>query len=112
MKKLIVLGLILVSANCFSQSLMKKITNRLDFGLKAGANYSNFMNAEFKSDALTGYHAGGIVLFRITNRFFIQEEFLFSYQEAKINDGVFAGQDIKNYYVAIPILVKYRNSAP
>lgn len=110
MKKLIIAGLVLVSANCFSQSTMKNIFNRLDFGLKAGANYSNFTHADFKSDAMTGFHAGGIVTFRITNNFFIQEEFLLSYQGAKIKDGVFAGQDIKNYYVAVPILLKYRTN--
>ena len=96
MKKLIVLGLIFVSANCFSQSIFK----RLNFGLKAGVNYSNFTNADFKSDAMTGFHAGGIVTLRLTDNFFIQD--------AKIKDGVFAGQDIKNYYMSVPILLKYR----
>lgn len=110
MKKLIILGFILVSGNCFSQSFFKGIANRLDFGIKAGANYSNFTNADFKSDALTGFHAGGIVTFRMTDNLFIQEEFLFSYQGAKIKDGVFAGQDIKNYYISVPILLKYRTN--
>jgi hypothetical protein len=98
-----------VSTKGFSQSILK----RLEFGVKAGANYSNFTNASFATDPLVGFHAGATVAFKITDNFLIQEEFLFSAMGAKSKTGnnLFNGQDIKLYYASIPLLLKYRTNS-
>ncbi|HWZ04422.1 MAG TPA: porin family protein [Mucilaginibacter sp.] len=111
MKKLLLICLVLVSAKGFSQSLTKNILGRLEFGLTAGGNYSNFTNANFATDPLPGFHAGFTVAFKITNNFLVQEEFLYSEQGAKVKDGTLAGQDIKLSYAAVPILFKYRTNS-
>lgn len=107
MKKLMLICLVLVSAKSFSQSIF----NRLEFGLKAGANASNFTNANFPTDPLIGFHGGATVAFKITNNFLIQEEFLFSTQGAKIKGGTLGDQDLKLYYVSVPFLLKYRTNS-
>jgi len=111
MKKLLLICLVLVSAKGFSQSLTKNILGRLEFGLTAGGNYSNFTNANFATDPLPGFHAGFTVAFKITDNFLAQEEFLYSEQGAKVKDGTLAGQDIKLSYAAVPILFKYRTNS-
>lgn len=107
MKKLFFICLVLLSTKGFSQSFLK----RFEFGLKAGANYSNFTNADFATDPLVGFHAGATVAFKITDNFLIQEEFLFSSQGAKIKGDVFGNDDIKLYYVSVPFLFKYRSNS-
>jgi hypothetical protein len=104
MKKLLCICLVLTSANCFSQGLLK----RLQFGIKGGANYSNYTNADFATDALVGFHAGAIVGFKITDRLSIQEEFLFSSQGAKVKDNLFGEENVKVSYITVPFLLKYR----
>src|SRR5476651_217410 len=107
MKKLTLLCLVLVSAKGFSQSIF----SRLEFGLKAGANYSNFTNADFPTDPLIGFHGGATVAFKFTNNFMVQEEFLFSTQGAKIKGGTLGEQDLKLYYMSVPLLLKYRTNS-
>lgn len=111
MKKLIIFSIILVSsANCFSQSSTKNLFKRLSFGVKAGANYSNFTNADFETDGLVGFHAGGLVNFKLNEHLSIEEEFLFSLQGAKLK-GVNDNESIKLYYMTVPILLKYRTNS-
>jgi hypothetical protein len=105
MKKLIVICLVLASTNGFSQGIFK----RLSFGIKAGANYSDYSNAGFATEGLVGFHAGALVNFKITDHLSVQEEFLFSSQGAKVKDGtIFGGEDIKVNYMTVPFLVKYK----
>jgi len=108
MKKLLFICLVLLSTKGFSQSFL----NRFEFGLKAGANYSNFTNTDFATDPLVGFHAGATVAFKITDNFLVQEEFLFSSQGAKIKGdaNVFGNNDIKLYYISVPFLAKYRTN--
>lgn len=111
MKKLLIFGFILIASNCFSQSFTKSIFNRLSFGIKGGANYSDFANADFENEGLVGFHAGAIVNFKLGEHFAIQEEFLFSSQGAKIKGNLFTEENVKLYYMTVPILVKYRASS-
>jgi hypothetical protein len=105
MKKLIVICLVLASTNGFSQGIFK----RLSFGIKAGANYSDYSNAGFATEGLVGFHAGALVNFKITDHLSVQEEFLFSSQGAKVKDGtIFGGEDIKVNYMTVPFLIKYK----
>ena len=108
MKKIVFICLVLVSVKSFSQGLFK----RLEFGLKAGVNYSNFTNANFPTDPLVGFHGGATVAFKITDNFLIQEDFLFSMQGAKSKGSAFGqDQDIKLYYISVPLLLKYRHKS-
>jgi len=104
MKKLMFICLVFLSANCFGQGLLQ----RLSFGVKAGANYSNFTNAGFATDGLVGFHAGALVNFKIAAGFSVQEEFLFSSQGAKMKEDIFGKENIKVYYMSVPFLLKYR----
>ncbi|HEY8934487.1 MAG TPA: porin family protein [Cyclobacteriaceae bacterium] len=108
MKKLTIFCFLLVSVNCFSQGFVQGIVKRLTFGVKAGANYSNFTNANFKTDGLVGFHTGALVNLKLNEHFSIQEEFLFSSQGAKNKESVFGKENINVYYMAVPILLKYR----
>ena len=108
MKKLIIIGLVFLSAHCFSQGLIKGVVSRLSFGLKAGANYSNYTQTDFGTNGLIGFHAGAIVNLRITDNLSFQEEFLFSTQGAKIKGDYFGKEDINVSYVTVPLLLKYR----
>ena len=107
MKKLLFICCCLASTSCFSQGLL----SRLHFGLKAGANYSNYTNADFATDAIVGFHGGAIVNFKLTNEFSIQEEFLFSSQGAKMKNDVFGNQNANVYYITVPFLLKYRHKS-
>jgi len=104
MKKLMFICLVFLSANCFGQGLLQ----RLSFGIKAGANYSNFTNADFATDGLVGFHAGALVNFKLIGGLSIQEEFLFSSQGAKMKEDLFGKENIKVYYMSVPFLFKYR----
>ncbi len=111
MKKLILLSFILVATNSFGQSPIKNLMQRFEFGVKAGANYSNFNNANFDTEGLLGFHAGAVVGFKLTDNLSIQEEFLFSTQGAKVKGGVWDNQDLKIYYLTIPFQLKYRTES-
>ncbi|SHG56082.1 Outer membrane protein beta-barrel domain-containing protein [Chryseolinea serpens] len=112
MKKLIIFSFVLVSSsNCFSQSFTKDLFKRLSFGVKAGVNYSNFANADFETDGLVGFHAGGLVNFKLNERLSIEEEFLFSLQGAKLKGVLNDTESIKLYYMTVPILLKYRTNS-
>lgn len=110
MKKLMTVCLIVLSTQAFSQGFVGRVAKRIDFGLKAGVNYSNFTDANFPTDPLVGFHAGGTIAFKITKNFMIQQDILFSTQGAKNKSDLFDKKDIKLYYVTIPLLVKYKTN--
>ncbi|REA62819.1 PorT family protein [Dyadobacter luteus] len=100
MKKLIVICLMLVaSTSAFSQSF--------SIGPKAGINVSNYTGGDIESDALVGYHIGGIINYGFGEVFSIQPEVLFSTQGAKVSN---AGQknDFKISYLTVPVMLKFK----
>nr|WP_068890882.1 porin family protein [Pedobacter panaciterrae] len=119
MKKLVLVLVILVAVttkgfsqtNTENQGFIQKLMKKLEFGVTAGGNYSNFSGANFATDALPGFHAGLTVSYKITDNFLISEEFLYSLQGAKAKAGPFSGQDIKLSYASVPILFKYRTNS-
>lgn len=79
------------------------------FGPKAGLNISNYTGGNIKSQALVGYHLGGILSFGFGKNFAIQPEVLFSTQGAKIdNDG--QKTDFKTNYVTVPVMLKFKTN--
>jgi len=119
MKKLVLMLVMLLSAAVkgFSQtspqnqSFGQKLMKKLEFGITAGGNYSNFTGANFSTDALPGFHAGLTVAYKFSDNFLVHEEFLYSEQGAKVTSGPFAGQNVKLSYASVPILFKYRTNA-
>lgn len=79
------------------------------FGIKAGANLSNFTGGNFddvEKKALIGFHGGLYGRFNFL-RFAIQPEAMISTQGAKI-DSVSGSYDWKVTYVNVPVMVQYR----
>jgi hypothetical protein len=119
MRKLVFLFVIVVTVttkgfsqtNPKNQSFGQKLLSKLEFGITAGGNYSNFTDANFSTDALPGFHAGLTVAYKFSDHFLVQEEFLYSLQGAKIKGGTLGTQDIKLSYLAVPILFKYRTNS-
>jgi hypothetical protein len=111
MKKLVLICFVLISAKGFSQNMVSNMIKRLEFGIKAGGNYSNFTNANFSTDGLAGFHAGVTLAFKITDNLLIQEDILFSSQGAKIKGGALGSQDLKLSYLTVPFLLKYRTTS-
>lgn len=110
MRTLLLLCFVFASTQSFSQSFTQSIFQRLSFGLKAGGNYSNYANADFKTESIAGFHAGAIVNFRLFKGLSIQEEFLFSTQGAKVKDNLFGKENVKVSYINVPFLLKYRSN--
>lgn len=98
----------LVSGSAFSQGLISGVMERLEFGLKAGANYSDFVDAPFATDPLTGYHAGGTLNFRLSKQLSIQEDILYSLQGARSKSILSEKEDIKLHYITVPILLRFK----
>jgi len=94
MKKLAVLVVaILLSTSGFAQGL--------DFGVKAGANFSSFSDASNVSNK-TGFLGGIFAAVKFGDKLAIQPELLYSQQGAEFDTG-----KIDLNYVNVPVIVKY-----
>lgn len=117
MKKLILAVILFASVQGYAQtttsdqSFGKKIMNKLEFGIKAGTNVSNFNNFGLPTDPLIGFHGGLTVSYKFTDHLMVQQDFLFSTQGAKLKGGVLGRQDLKLSYFLVPITLKYRTSS-
>ncbi len=101
MKKIFLLGSILLAAHSYGQSFQ--------FGAKAGANISNFTGGDFEAvekKALVGFHGGIYFRFNIAG-LAIQPEAMVSTQGAKI-DSVSGSYDWKLTYITVPVMLQYR----
>ncbi|QRR02426.1 porin family protein [Dyadobacter sandarakinus] len=102
MKKLILASFfVLASVSAFSQ--------KFSIGPKAGINLSNYTGGNIDSDALFGYHIGGMLNYGFGNVFSIQPEVLFSTQGAKVQSGS-ARRDFKISYLTVPVMFKFKTS--
>lgn len=94
MKKLIVLVFtVLLSAISMAQGL--------DFGVKAGANFSNFSGASNVSNK-TGFLGGIFAGAKLGDKIGIQADLLYSQQGAEFDAG-----KIDLNYVNVPVVLKY-----
>lgn len=69
----------------------------IKFGVKAGANFSNF-TGDADLDGRTGFYVGGLVDIGISEKFHVQPELLYSMEGAK---------DAELDFVRIPIMAKF-----
>jgi hypothetical protein len=90
-------------------SVQTAFAQSFSIGPKAGLNISNYTGGDIESDALVGYHLGGIINYGFGKVFSIQPEVLFSTQGAKVNR---AGNtsDFKISYFTVPVMLKFKTS--
>ena len=122
-KTTLLIGLILITTSVFGQERI------IEFGLKAGLNYSNFLDTNEEDipaeyNGKIGFHIGGFVVFGITEKISIRPEILYSQQgsDFSINasdlnifdpgDDFFASiaGEIKESLILLPIMFEYRVS--
>lgn len=114
MKKIILCLLLLSAAKCFAQdagqSFLGNIASRLSFGIRAGANYSNFTNAGFSTDPLAGYNAGITANLKLSEHWSIVEDVLYSTEGAKSTSPDFGKGNVKLSYIDVPIMYRYKSN--
>jgi hypothetical protein len=102
MKKSVMILFLLVSSLTYAQ--------RFQLGVKAGANISNFNNAEDFADAkaksLVGFHGGLYTRFSMRS-FAIQPEVMISTQGAKLDSISGGSADWKLTYINIPVMMQF-----
>ncbi|MBO9572002.1 MAG: PorT family protein [Chitinophagaceae bacterium] len=102
MKKLIIVPLMILSMGVFAQ--------KFQFGLKAGANISNFTGLKWENvdtKARVGFHGGAFLNFLLGDNFMISPEVLFSSQGAKLESAGHS-ENFDVSYLAIPVMLRYR----
>ena len=103
MKK-ITLSIIAVLAFGFTNAQETK------FGLKAGLNVANFGGDAEDAKSLVGFHVGGFAEIKLSDKFAIQPELLYSAQGAKEEYSEF-GETVEITqnlgYLNIPVMAKY-----
>ena len=80
------------------------------FGVKGGLNLTNLTGDVEGTSSLIGFHVGGFAEIKLTDKFAIQPELLFSTQGAKIEETFFDESyeyDTKLNYLNIPVLAKF-----
>lgn len=105
MKKIIVLIVFMLA---FSANVQAQL---LKFGIKGGLNYANLTGSDIQTDALTSYHIGLLAEIKVSDKFALQPELLYSTQGATYKTIV---GDIDNElgYLSIPIMAKiYLNNS-
>ncbi len=103
MKRILILGLLFAGISASSQSL--------HFGLKGGANITNFTGGDFgtiKNKAIVAFHGGGYLNIQFAG-LSVQPEVLISSQGSKLED---AGntETWKATYIAVPVMLKFKPS--
>lgn len=83
----------------------------ISVGVKASLNIANFVgNDAGDAKSLVGFNGGLFVEFKVSDRFYIQPEFLYSTQGSKDNlviDGNNLDITFKTKYINIPVMAKY-----
>ncbi|MBC7875134.1 MAG: PorT family protein [Ferruginibacter sp.] len=106
--------LVLAAAVLFSQAIMAQF----HIGAKAGANIIKIDGKSFKDEFRYGYHLGGFMEVRLSNKFVLQPEVLFNQYSTTLDSnfkniyqGVInssAQSKVKLGYLSIPILLNYK----
>lgn len=84
------------------------------YGAKLGLNMSNFAGDAENTDAKLGFQVGGFAEIKITDKFAVQPELMFSAQGAKSEESYSSGgytslsEDTQKFnYINIPVMAKY-----
>lgn len=96
MKKLFVTALLLIAGSASMNA------QGIDFGIKAGANFSKLDGSDVSGDNLTSFHVGALVELNLLENLSIQPEIMYSSQGTKIED-----EEWKVDYISVPVLAKF-----
>ncbi|TDX09484.1 porin family protein [Flavobacterium sp. S87F.05.LMB.W.Kidney.N] len=80
------------------------------FGLKGGINLSSFSGDIEDASSKVGFQVGGFAEFKLTDKFSIQPELLYSTQGAKFEESevnYFYKEKINTNYLNVPVMAKY-----
>jgi Outer membrane protein beta-barrel domain len=84
---------------------------QLKFGIKAGANFSNVRGSDAEGNkGKTGFYAGALAEYPITEKLAVKPELLYSLQGAKAvdeNEGVVTEAKVDLSYITLPVMVSY-----
>lgn len=104
---------ILSIAALIAFSFCANAQEQFKIGPKAGVNFSTLSNLS-KAKMLTGYYVGAVTEVKLTDKFSIQPELVFSSQGAKnIYSEVLSGENVDHHnhdilnYINLPVLGKY-----
>ncbi|NRT15298.1 opacity protein-like surface antigen [Flavobacterium sp. 28A] len=99
MKKTFIIAGALLAMSFSAHAQLAKI------GIKGGLNYANINGSEIQTDAITSYHVGLVAELKLTEKFAVQPELLYSTQGATYKNAL---TEFKNElgYLAIPVLAK------
>lgn len=98
MKKIILSAMALLAFGFANAQDAKGADSGMHFGIKAGADFTNF-TGDADSNGKTGFYIGGLVDFPVAENFHVQPELLYSMEGADDDQGV--------SYLRIPIMAKY-----
>jgi hypothetical protein len=100
MKK-IILSIVAVLAFGFANAQSKGGDSSMSFGAKGGLNFATIAGSEGAS-SLLAFHLGAFAEFKVSDKFAVQPELLYSMQGAKYEGG-----NINLNYINIPVMAKY-----
>jgi len=88
-----------------------KSQEKIQFGLKGGANFSNIISKYYwKSNTKSGFYVGLLTEISLGNKFSIQSEILYATYGGDVFPTVYGGNPTKNEidldYIQIPVLAK------
>jgi len=72
-------------------------------GIKAGANFANYSSDDVETESATSYHVGAYANFKLSEKFGITPEVLWSSQGGDIDNVEF-----KTNYVTVPVMLRWR----
>ena len=100
--------LIMISSQCFAQSL--------HVGIKAGANINQITGQTFSNEFTYGYHAGAFAILGLGKKLSIRPEVLFSESTVDTSSQYSSIYHLNNVshidldYLSIPVLLQYKVS--
>jgi hypothetical protein len=116
MKKLLLIALITITGNAITAQNETDLREKLSFGLKVGANYSNVYDSkgqDFKADPKLGFAGGAFLAIPIGKYLGVQPEVLLS-QKGFAATGSLFGSTYKftrtTTYIDVPLLFAFKPS--
>ncbi|CAM1345362.1 porin family protein [Tenacibaculum amylolyticum] len=88
----------------FAVSLFSVNAQSVKFGVKAGLNFATVNGDDVGTnvDPRTGFHAGGVAELKLTDKFSIQPELLFSQLGSQSE-----GNKVRLNYLSLPVMAKF-----
>ncbi len=91
------------------------IQAQVNFGVKAGVNYTNFSGSDADgSKYLIGYAGGGLINYKLADAVSVQGEVLYSLEGARTTyaeEGMSIKMKLQAGYINIPVLAQYNHTS-